>query len=53
MSYPTPNCRFEWKINYKMPLHRGESMTELTCTEPGIGIEFGTTFQVLSENGSE
>ena len=30
-----------------------ESMTELICTEPGIGIELGTTFQVLSENGSE
>ena len=28
-------------------------MTELICTEPGIGIELGTTFQVLSENGSE
>lgn len=25
-------------------------MTELICTEPGIGIELGTTFQVLSEN---
>ncbi len=28
-------------------------MTELVCTEPGLGIELGTTFQVLSENGSE
>ncbi|EKP0261715.1 hypothetical protein JFQ93_003015 [Aeromonas sobria] len=28
-------------------------MTELICTEPGIGIERGATFQVLSENGSE
>ena len=28
-------------------------MTELICTEPGIGIERGSTFQVLSENGSE
>ncbi|MFQ1816564.1 hypothetical protein ACK36E_20305, partial [Aeromonas veronii] len=26
---------------------------ELVCTEPGLGIEPGTTFQVLSENGSE
>lgn len=28
-------------------------MTELVCTEPGLGIELGTAFQVLSENGSE
>ncbi|WP_270671187.1 MULTISPECIES: hypothetical protein [unclassified Aeromonas] len=23
-------------------------MTELVCTEPGLGIELGTAFQVLS-----
>ncbi len=28
-------------------------MTELVCTEPGLGIELGTTFQVLSGNPPE